>query len=229
MSNAAPENPSSPAAPSSREPHRYSASLAGEIERKWQQRWEETGAFNAPNPVGELSDGYEDVVGLEKLFVLDMFPYPSGVGLHVGHPLGYIATDIFARYKRMTGHNVLHAMGYDAFGSAGRAVRGADGHAPARAHRREHREHAPSAASRLGLGHDTRRSVSTTDVPFYRWTQWIFLQVLQRVVRPIERNVARPIDELIEEFESGATARRSPRRTRTTRRGTRSLTAIVGA
>ena len=83
------------------------------------------------------------------LFVLDMFPYPSGVGLHVGHPLGYIATDVYARFQRMNGFNVLHAMGYDAFGLPGRAVRGADRHAPARHDRAEHRDdEAPAARAR---------------------------------------------------------------------------------
>jgi len=201
MSNAASENPSSAAAPSQREPHRYSAVLAGEIERKWQDRWEESGAFNAPNPVGELADGYEDVVGLEKLFVLDMFPYPSGVGLHVGHPLGYIATDIYARYKRMTGYNVLHAMGYDAFGLPAEQYAVQTGTHP-RVRTEANIANMRRQLKSLGLGHDTRRSVSTTDVPFYRWTQWIFLQVYNSWF-DVERNVARPIDELVEEFESG--------------------------
>src|SRR6266540_2507233 len=95
---------------------RYTAALANEIEAKWQDRWEQERTFWAPNPSGPLSDGFERVTDQRKVFVLDMFPYPSGVGLHVGHPLGYIATDIVARYKRMRGFNVLHPMGFDAFG-----------------------------------------------------------------------------------------------------------------
>ncbi|HUR75996.1 MAG TPA: class I tRNA ligase family protein, partial [Sporichthya sp.] len=94
---------------------RYTAALANELERRWQDRWEAERTFEAPNPAGPLGEA-DKVAGREKLFVLDMFPYPSGSGLHVGHPLGYIATDVFGRYKRMTGYNVLHALGYDAFG-----------------------------------------------------------------------------------------------------------------
>src|SRR3712207_5550595 len=97
-------------------PHRYTAALAERIELAWQDRWEKEGTFHAPNPVGALREGFERVADFEKLYVLDMFPYPSGAGLHVWHPLGYIGTDVYARYKRMTGHNVVHAMGYDAFG-----------------------------------------------------------------------------------------------------------------
>ena len=96
-------------------PHRYTADLAGEIEVAWQDRWQEEGTFHAPNPAGPWGEP-EKVGDREKLLVLDMFPYPSGAGLHVGHPLGYIATDVYARYHRMTGTNVLHCLGYDAFG-----------------------------------------------------------------------------------------------------------------
>ena len=77
-------------------PHRYTAALANEIERRWQDHWEDHGTFFAPNPVGDLRDGWAEVAGRPKLFVMDMFPYPSGSGLHVGHPLGYIGTDVFA-------------------------------------------------------------------------------------------------------------------------------------
>ena len=86
-----------------------------EIEARWQDRWEAEGTFEAPNPAGPLAEP-DKVAGRPKQYVLDMFPYPSGIGLHVGHPLGYIATDVYGRFKRMTGHNVLHALGYDAFG-----------------------------------------------------------------------------------------------------------------
>src|SRR5512135_1055158 len=97
-------------------PYRYDARLAERIELKWQDRWEADGTYYAPNPSGPLRDGFDRVAGHTKFFALDMFPYPSGTGLHVGHPLGYIGTDVLARFKRMTGHNVLHTMGYDAFG-----------------------------------------------------------------------------------------------------------------
>src|SRR4051794_30296319 len=82
---------------------RYDAQLANEIELRWQDRWDTAGTFEAPNPVGPLSDGFEKVAGLPKFYLMDMFPYPSGAGLHVGHPLGYIGTDVFGRYLRMMG------------------------------------------------------------------------------------------------------------------------------
>ena len=97
-------------------PFRYTAALADEIETRWQDTWAREGTFHAPNPTGPLADPTHPRAGAEKLYVLDMFPYPSGAGLHVGHPLGYIGTDCYARYQRMAGRNVLHAMGFDAFG-----------------------------------------------------------------------------------------------------------------
>ena len=109
------ENPPTAANSSGPPPHRYTAALAARIESRWQDFWEEDGTFDAPNPAGPLADPGR-LAGREKLFVLDMFPYPSGAGLHVGHPLGYIGTDVFARYKRMKGFNVLHSLGYDSFG-----------------------------------------------------------------------------------------------------------------
>ena len=87
---------------------RYTAALANEIEPRWQAFWAENGTFRAPNPAGELADPAHPRAGAPKLHVQDMFPYPSGAGLHVGHPLGYIGTDSYTRYKRMTGFNVLH-------------------------------------------------------------------------------------------------------------------------
>ncbi len=185
-------------------PHRYTADLANRIEAEWQRRWEETGVFQAPNPTGELSDGFSRVEGLPKLFVLDMFPYPSGAGLHVGHPLGYIATDIFARFKRMTGHNVLHAMGYDAFGLPAEQYAVQTGTHP-RITTERNIESMRSQLKRLGLAHDDRRSVATTDVSFYRWTQWIFLQIFNAWYDE-SQDRARPIDELIQAFESGKKA-----------------------
>ena len=95
-------------------PHRYTTELAGTIERDWQDRWDADGTFHTPNPVGDLAGG--GPAPAETYFVMDMFPYPSGKGLHVGHPLGYIATDVMGRFKRMRGMNVLHTLGYDAFG-----------------------------------------------------------------------------------------------------------------
>lgn len=187
-----------PAAPA----HRYTSALAQDIEVGWQDRWEESGAFHTPNPVGPLGDA--DLVAQrgEKLFVQDMFPYPSGVGLHVGHPLGFIGTDVFSRYKRMTGHNVLYTMGFDAFGLPAEQFAVQTGTHPAITTdanianmRRQLR--------RLGLSHDTRRSISTTDPEYYRWTQWIFSQIFNAWY-DTDQQKARPIDELIAEFESGS-------------------------
>ena len=180
--------------------HRYNASLAAQIEAKWQDRWETARTFEAPNPAGPLAEP-DKIAGRRKLFILDMFPYPSGAGLHVGHPLGYIATDVFGRYKRMTGFNVLHALGYDSFGLP------AEQHAiTTGVHPRENTEsniaNMRRQLRRLGLAHDARRSVSTTDEAFYRWTQWIFLQVFNSWFDS-DRGKARPISELIAEFESG--------------------------
>lgn len=102
-------------APEAAEAHRYTAAMAADIEARWQDVWDAQGTYEAPNPTGDLA-GDPAVVARPKKFIMDMFPYPSGAGLHVGHPLGYIATDVFARHQRMTGHNVLHTLGFDAFG-----------------------------------------------------------------------------------------------------------------
>ena len=140
-----------------------------------------------------------------------MFPYPSGAGLHVGHPLGFIGTDVYARFKRMTGHNVLHTMGFDAFGLPAEQYAVETGQHPAittdqniATYRRQLR--------RLGLAHDPRRSISTTDPQYYRWTQWIFSQIFDAWFDPTAGETgadgepvgaARPIADLIAEFESG--------------------------
>ena len=181
--------------------YRYTAKLAGEIEAHWQDCWETEGTFHAPNPAGPWAEP-EKIDSLdEKLFVLDMFPYPSGAGLHVGHPLGYIATDTFARFNRMKGRNVLHALGYDAFGLPAEQYAVQSGQHP-----RVTTEHNIAIMRRqlrrLGLAHDPRRSVATIDVEFYRWTQWIFLQIFNAWFDE-KANKARHIDELLEEFTSG--------------------------
>ncbi len=197
----------SPAQPGDAEwpPFRYTATLANEIEARWQQEWAERGTFNAPNPSGELSEGFEKLAGKPHLFVMDMFPYPSGAGLHVGHPLGYIGTDVYARYRRMCGENVLHTMGFDAFGLPAAQSALQTGQHPATTtdnnivtFRRQLRA--------LGLGHDQRRGVSTTDPEFYRWTQWIFLQIFNSFYdREADGGAgkARPIAELIAELDAG--------------------------
>ncbi|MCG7594235.1 leucine--tRNA ligase [Mycobacterium sp. PSTR-4-N] len=181
--------------------HRYTAELAGEIERSWQQQWAQRGTFNVANPVGELAPADGTPIPADKMFVQDMFPYPSGEGLHVGHPLGYIATDVYARYYRMTGRNVLHALGFDAFGLPAEQYAIQTGTHP-RTRTEANIVNFRRQLGRLGLGHDTRRSFSTTDVDFYKWTQWIFLQIFDAWFDPVQ-NKARPIADLVAEFENG--------------------------
>jgi leucyl-tRNA synthetase len=182
--------------------HRYDAQLAGELERTWQETWARLGTFHVPNPVGSLAPQDGSAVPADKMFVQDMFPYPSGEGLHVGHPLGYIATDVYARYFRMTGRNVLHALGFDAFGLPAEQYAVQTGTHP-RIRTEANIVNFRRQLGRLGLGHDARRSFSTTDVDFYKWTQWIFLQIFNAWFDP-ELKRARRIDELIAEFDSGA-------------------------
>ncbi len=194
---------------------RYDASLAARIEARWQRRWADEGTFEAPNPAGPWADPDAVAALGEKLFVMDMFPYPSGAGLHVGHPLGYIATDVLARFERMRGRNVLHTLGYDAFGLPAEQFAVQTG-----AHPRTTTE-ANTAVMRqqlrrLGLGHDERRSITTIDPQFYRWTQWIFLRLhdswydadAPRSGGPEESAVgrARPISELVAELDAGTRA-----------------------
>ncbi len=186
-------------------PHRYSAELAAGIESRWQDRWEAEGTFQAPNPTGALAGPAGDPdwhnASGEKLFVLDMFPYPSGAGLHVGHPLGYIGTDVFGRFKRMTGHNVLHSLGYDAYGLPAEQYAVQTGQHP-RKTTEENIANMRRQLRRLGLAHDARRSVATTDVDFYTWTQWIFLRIFNAWY-DVEAQRARPIAELVAAFEAG--------------------------
>ncbi|MEE2851210.1 MAG: leucine--tRNA ligase [Actinomycetota bacterium] len=183
-------------------PHRYTAALAGRIEAAWQGNWAKLGTFNVPNPVGSLAPADGAPVPDDKLFVQDMFPYPSGEGLHVGHPLGYIATDVYARYFRMTGRNVLHALGFDAFGLPAEQYAVQTGTHP-RTRTEANVVNFRRQLGRLGLAHDSRRSFSTTDVEFYKWTQWIFLQIYNAWF-DTAANKARPIAELVAEFASGA-------------------------
>lgn len=187
-------------------PFRYTAALADEIERRWQDIWEREGTFHAPNPTGPLADPEHPRAGAEKLYVLDMFPYPSGAGLHVGHPLGYIGTDCFARYQRMAGRNVLHAMGFDAFGLPAEQYAVQTGTHP-RTTTEANIARYKAQLRRLGLAHDERRSVATIDAGFYRWTQWVFLQIYNAWYDR-EAKRARPIAELIAEFSGGV--RRTP-------------------
>ena len=182
-------------------PFRYDAALADQIELAWQARWAADGTFWVPNPAGPLAAGFERTAGHPKAYVLDFFPYPSGAGLHVGHPLGYIGTDVLCRFLRMTGRTVLHAFGYDAFGLPAEQYAISTGQHPA-VSTRNNIDTMRRQLLRLGLGYDTRREFSTTDPRFYRWTQWIFLQIFQSWFdEDLQR--ARPITELVAEFKAG--------------------------
>ncbi len=177
-------------------PFRYGAALAEEIERRWQDRWEREGTLlRSPTRASRAASA-------QKVYLLDMFPYPSGAGLHVGHPLGFIGTDVLGRYLRMTGHNVLHAMGFDAFGLPAEQYAVQTGTHP-RTTTEANIARYKAQLRRLGLAHDERRSVATTDVDFYRWTQWIFLKIYGSFYDE-QQGRARPIEELEAEFASGA-------------------------
>ncbi|KAK4259044.1 hypothetical protein QN277_005420 [Acacia crassicarpa] len=142
-----------------------------EIEPKWQRFWEENKTFRTPDDDIDTSK--------PKYYVLDMFPYPSGAGLHVGHPLGYTATDILARYKRMQGYNVLHPMGWDAFGLPAEQFAIQTGTHP-KTTTMSNINRFRSQLRSLGFSYDWDREISTTDPDYYKWTQWIFLQLLKR-------------------------------------------------
>ena len=189
-------------------PFRYDATLANEIEVAWQRKWAADGTFQAPNPVGSLSAGFEQAEGKPKAYILDFFPYPSGAGLHVGHPLGYIATDVLCRFQRMTGHNVLHAFGYDAFGLPAEQYAISTGQHPA-VSTKNNIDYMRWQLLRLGIGYDIRREFATTDPRFYRWTQWIFLQLFNSWFDEA-RQRARPISELVAEFADGTRAPAGP-------------------
>ena len=165
------------------------------IEKKWQDCWQANNTFRQPNP-GEA--GFEH---RPKLYVLDMFPYPSGAGLHVGHPEGYTATDIVSRFARMRGYNVLHPMGYDSFGL------------PAEQYAVEHGVHPRETTAKnianierqikmFGFSYDWSRRVATTDVEYYRWTQWIFLKIFNSWFDPVAGK-AKPISELVQRLANG--------------------------
>ncbi len=189
-----------PAAATDTPPFRYTGELAQRIEAKLHDRWDAEGTFKTPNPAGPLATS--DFVDKPKRFILDMFPYPSGTGLHMGHPLGFTATDIYARYQRMTGHNVLYTMGFDAFGLPAEQFAVQTGQHPAIT-TNANIANIRRQLRRLGLSHDPQRSVATTDPGYYRWTQWIFLQIFNSWY-DADLNRARPISELIDEFERGA-------------------------
>ncbi|MFG3284037.1 leucine--tRNA ligase [Streptomyces sp. NPDC048111] len=189
------------AAAESAAPHRYTAAMAADIEARWQDFWDAEGTYAAPNPTGDLA-GDPAVAARPKKFIMDMFPYPSGSGLHVGHPLGYIATDVYARHQRMTGHNVLHTLGFDAFGLPAEQHAVATGTHP-RVSTEAAMDNMKRQLRRLGLGHDKRRSIATIDPEYYKWTQWIFLQIFNSWY-DTDAKKARPIAELAAAFADGS-------------------------
>ncbi|MBE7371953.1 leucine--tRNA ligase [Dermacoccus barathri] len=183
--------------------HRYTAELAGQIEKQWQDVWEEQGTFEAPNPTGPWADP-QGVAEREKVMIQDMFPYPSGAGLHVGHPLGYIATDVYARYQRTQGKNVLYTLGYDAFGLPAEQYAVQTGQHP-RKTTEDNMVNMRRQLRQLGLSHDMRRTFATIEPSYYKWTQWIFLQIFNAWYDE-DAGKARPIDTLVEALESGRVA-----------------------
>ncbi len=164
-----------------------------DTEPKWSQYWQDNNTYRV----------IEDT-SRPKYYVLDMFPYPSGAGLHVGHPLGYIATDIFTRYKRLTGFNVLHPMGFDAFGLPTEQYALQTGIHPAVSTRQNTARYREQMI-RLGFSYDWNREVNTSDPSYYKWTQWIFTQLFDHYYDPAERK-AKSIETLIQYFEQHGNA-----------------------
>ena len=159
-----------------------------DIEFKWQDYWKKNNTYLV------LED-----LNAPKFYALDMFPYPSGAGLHVGHPLGYIASDIFARYKKLKGFNVLHPMGYDSFGLPTEQYAIETGIHPSVA-TKKNIETYRRQLDRLGFSYDWSREIQTSDPNYYKWTQWIFKQLFNSFYCNID-DKAKHISELIEEFE----------------------------
>ena len=192
MSDPAPTSPAAP--PPNRADdapaHRYSAELASAIEARWQSWWADHDTFRTPNPGDPGFDATR-----EKFYCLDMFPYPSGAGLHVGHPEGYTATDIISRYKRMRGCNVLHPMGWDAFGLPAEQYAIQTNIHPAKTTRAAI-ETFRRQLQRFGFSYDWSREVATIDADYYTWTQWIWVRLYQSWY-DTAADRARPITELI--------------------------------
>lgn len=180
---------------------------AREFEPRWQRHWAEHATHRTPNPGDVDFDGDRD-----KYVVLDFFPYPSGIGLHIGHPLGYIATDVVARFWRMNGRNVLHAMGFDSFGLPAEQYAIQTGQHP-RVTTDANIANMSDQLQLLGLGHDQTRTFSTSDSSYYRWTQWLFLVLFESYYDPEDRwkgpdsrpvhGRARPIGELVDRLRNG--------------------------
>ena len=163
-----------------------------DIEKKWQKSWEDNHVLKVANDPSK-----------PKYYVLDMFPYPSGAGLHVGHPLGYIASDIYSRFKRLKGFNVLHPMGWDAFGLPAEQYAIQTGQHPAIT-TKNNIDRYKSQMNMLGLSYDWSREYKTSDPAFYKWTQWIFLKLFKSWYNNKTKK-AEPIDNLISQFEKSGT------------------------
>ena len=169
-----------------------------EIEQKWQQYWIDQKTYKTDINTAK-----------QKFYVLDMFPYPSGAGLHVGHPLGYIASDIYSRYKRLNGFNVLHPMGYDAYGLPAEQYAIQTGQHPAVTTQKNITRYREQL-DKIGFCYDWDREVRTCEPDYYKWTQWAFIQMFNSYYSlpptPSDRGGARPISELVEHFEKSGTA-----------------------
>ena len=164
-----------------------------DIEKKWRQFWAENNTFKA-----------EDLSEKPKFYVLDMFPYPSGAGLHVGHPLGYIASDVYARYKRLRGFNVLHPMGYDSFGLPAEQYAIQTGQHPAittQANIARYRDQ----LDKIGFSYDWSREVRTSSPEYYKWTQWIFKEIFNSWYNN-DSDKAEGIEALVVTFEQNGNA-----------------------
>ena len=176
--------------------HRYTAKLATDLESRWQGWWREHDVYRTPGPGDQDFDASRP-----KFFCMDMFPYPSGAGLHVGHPVGYIGSDIISRYKRMKGFNVLHPMGWDAFGLPAEQYAITTGIHPAETTRKAIETYRRQLDG-IGFSYDWSREIATIDPAYYRWTQWIWLQAWSSYFDESEQK-ARPLSELISRLESG--------------------------
>ncbi|MEN9699847.1 MAG: hypothetical protein RLZZ301_1045 [Bacteroidota bacterium] len=164
------------------------------IEAKWRKEWQQRGTYKVTEDSNK-----------PKYYVLDMFPYPSGAGLHVGHPLGYIASDIYARYKRLSGFNVLHPMGYDSFGLPAEQYAIQTGQHPAITTEQNIARYREQL-DLMGFSYDWSREVRTSDPNYYKWTQWIFKQLFNAYY-DVQLNKAQPISKLIEAFEAMGSAK----------------------
>ena len=159
-----------------------------EIEQRWQAEWEKNQTYKVSNQSDK-----------QPFYVLDMFPYPSGAGLHVGHPLGYIASDIYSRYKRLQGFNVLHPMGFDAYGLPAEQYAIQTGQHPEVTTNKNIKRYIEQLR-KIGFCYDWDREVRTCDPKFYKWTQWAFLKMFNSYFDPTLQK-ARPIAELIAKWE----------------------------